>query len=110
MRSPAKKNEYPLSMRLPEQDIAIIDRAADLRGSSRTEFVREAAVRAAEAVIMENTLLRMSPQGFDRFMTLIPAPATAFPAWAKLLNRKHPGETGANRLGDRKWALLILNL
>jgi hypothetical protein len=31
-------------MRLPESDIAIIDRAANLRGRSRTDFVREAAV------------------------------------------------------------------
>ena len=97
MRSPAKKKEYPLSMRLPEQDIAIIDRAADLRGSSRTEFVREAAVRAAEAVIMENTLLRMSPQGFDRFITLIAAPAKAVPAMVKLLKRKSPWETAGKR-------------
>jgi uncharacterized protein (DUF1778 family) len=97
MRSPAKKNEYPLSMRLPEQDIAIIDRAADLRGSSRTEFVREAAVRAAEAVIMENTLLRMSPEGFGSFMTLIAAPAKAVPAMVKLLKRKSPWETVGKR-------------
>ncbi|OYV41922.1 MAG: hypothetical protein B7Z75_14715 [Acidocella sp. 20-57-95] len=45
----AKRKDHPLSMRLPEGDIAIIDRAADLRGRSRTDFVREAAVRAAEA-------------------------------------------------------------
>ena len=42
-------------MRLPEADIAIIDRAATLRGRSRTDFVREAAVRAAEDVLMETT-------------------------------------------------------
>lgn len=40
------RKEHPLSMRLPEADIAIIDRAANLRGRSRTDFVREAAVRA----------------------------------------------------------------
>ena len=44
----AKRKEHPLSMRLPEADIAIIDRAASLRGRSRTDFVREAAVRAAQ--------------------------------------------------------------
>jgi len=87
----------PIFIELPEQDIAIIDRAADLRGSSRTEFVREAAVRAAEAVIMENTLLRMSPQGFDRFITLIAAPAKAVPAMVKLLKRKSPWETAGKR-------------
>ena len=48
-----KRKEHPLSMRLPETDIAIIDRAASLRGRSRTDFVREAAVRAAEDVLME---------------------------------------------------------
>jgi uncharacterized protein (DUF1778 family) len=97
MRSPAKKKEYPLSMRLPEQDIAIIDRAADLRGHSRTEFVREAAVRAAEAVLMENTLLRMSPQGFDRFVTIISAPAKPVPAMVKLFKRKSPWEMRGKR-------------
>jgi len=80
-------------MRLPAQDIAIIDRAADLRGSSRTEFVREAAIRAAEAVLMENTLMRMSPQGFDRFITTISAPAKPVPAMVKLFKRKSAWET-----------------
>jgi hypothetical protein len=47
MRSRAKKKEHSLSMRLSEQDIAVIDRVADLRDNSRAEFVREAAVRAA---------------------------------------------------------------
>jgi uncharacterized protein (DUF1778 family) len=97
MRSPAKKNEYPISMRLPEQDIAIIDRAANLRGNSRTEFVREAAVRAAEAILMENTLLRMSPEGFDHFMTVISAPAKPVPAMVKIFKRKSPWETRGKR-------------
>jgi uncharacterized protein (DUF1778 family) len=42
MTATAKRKDHPLSMRLPEGDIAIIDRAADLRGRSRTDFVREA--------------------------------------------------------------------
>ncbi len=67
MTSPAKRKEHPLSMRLPQADIAVIDRAASLRGRSRTDFVRDAAVRAAEEVVMESTLLRMSPQGFKAF-------------------------------------------
>src|ERR1043166_2786638 len=55
-----KRKEHPLSMRLPEADIAIIDRAASLRGRSRTDFVREAAVRAAEDVLREWAPIRMS--------------------------------------------------
>jgi uncharacterized protein (DUF1778 family) len=48
----AKRLDYPLSMRLPEADIAVSDRAARLRGRSRTDFVRDAAVRGAEDVLM----------------------------------------------------------
>jgi uncharacterized protein (DUF1778 family) len=54
---------------------------------SRTEFVREAAVRAAEAVIIQNSLPRMSPQG-SNFLALIVAPTEPVPAMVELLNRR----------------------
>jgi uncharacterized protein (DUF1778 family) len=38
----AKEKDHTLSMQLPKFDIAPIDRAANLRGRSRTDFVREA--------------------------------------------------------------------
>jgi len=66
MATNTERKEPPISMRLPEADIAIIDRAASLRGRSRTDFVRDAVVRAAEDVLMENRLIRMSPEGFPR--------------------------------------------
>jgi uncharacterized protein (DUF1778 family) len=97
MPSNSKKKEYPLSMRLPELDIAIIDRAADLRGRSRTDFVRDAAVRAAEAVLMENTLLRMSPEGFKHFVEVVSASPKPVAALVKLFKRKSPWETRDKR-------------
>ena len=87
-----KKKQYPLSMRLPEADIAIIDRAARKRGRSRTDFVREAAVRAAEEAVMENTIIRMSPEGFKEFMDIISAPPTPVPEMVKVFKRKAPWE------------------
>jgi uncharacterized protein (DUF1778 family) len=91
---PAGPKEHPLSMRLPEADIAIIDRAAGLRGRSRTDFVREAAVRAAEEVLMERTLIRMSPEGFAAFRAAIEAPAAPVPEMVELLRRPAPWEPG----------------
>ena len=87
-----KRKEYPLSMRLPEGDIAIIDRAADLRGRSRTDFMREAAVRAAEEVLMESMLLRMSPDGFAAFVQAVSAPAAPVPEMVASLRRTAPWE------------------
>jgi uncharacterized protein (DUF1778 family) len=88
-----KRKDYPLSMRLPEADIAMIDRAASLRGRSRTDFVRNAAVEAAEAALMETMFIRMSPEGFDAFMAAINAPATPVPEMVEVLKRRPPWET-----------------
>jgi uncharacterized protein (DUF1778 family) len=98
MTGMSRRREYPLSMRLPEGDIAIIDRAADLRGRSRTDFVRDAAVRAAEEVLMESTLLRMSPEGFEAFIQAVSAPAAPVPEMVASLRHKAPWEkTDASR-------------
>jgi uncharacterized protein (DUF1778 family) len=96
-RSPERK-EHPLSMRLPEADIAMIDRAAILRGRSRTDFVRDAAVRAAEDVLMESAPIRMSPAGFKAFVAALSAPAAPVPEMVELFRRKAPWETGGSKV------------
>lgn len=90
----ADRKEHPISMRLPDADIAMIDRAANLRGRSRTDFVREAAVRAAEDVLMENRLIRMSPDGFAHFMAAISGPAAPVPEMIEVVKRPAPWEPG----------------
>jgi len=90
MAHTAARKEHPLSMRLPASDIAIIDRAASLRGRSRTDFIREAAVRAAEDTIVETTLIRMSPAGFEAFIEAISAPPAPVPELVELLKRPAP--------------------
>ena len=94
MATNADRKEHPISMRLPEADIAMIDRAAGLRGRSRTDFVREAAVRAAEDVVMEARLIRMSPDGFADFVAAVSGPATPVPEMVELATRPAPWEPG----------------
>lgn len=94
MATNAERKGHPISMRLPEADIAMIDRAAGLRGRSRTDFVREAAVRAAEDVLMENRLIRMSPEGFAEFMAVLSGPEAPVPEIVELAKRPAPWEQG----------------
>ena len=94
MAATAERKEHPISMRLPEADVAIIDRAAGLRGRSRTDFVRDAAVRAAEEVIMEQGLIRMSSAGFADFLNVLARPAMPVPEMVKLVKRPAPWEFG----------------
>jgi uncharacterized protein (DUF1778 family) len=84
-RRAIKRKEHSLSVRLTDADIAIIDRAAGVRSRSRTAFVREAAVRAAEEVLMETTLVRMTPSSFNAFVR-----ALAEPEMVELLKRPTP--------------------
>lgn len=98
MARAVKRKDHPLSMRLPETDIAIIDRAATLRGRSRTDFVREAAVRAAEDVLMETAPIRMSPAGFKAFVDALSQPARPVPEMVELLKRKAPWEAGGAKV------------
>lgn len=93
VRSTMKRKEHPLSMRLPAADIAIIDRAAGMRGRSRTDFVREAAVRAAEDVLMESTLVRMDSAGFTAFLKTLAAPAGPVSGMVEVLRRTPPWKT-----------------
>jgi uncharacterized protein (DUF1778 family) len=92
---PAARKNHPISMRLPEADVAIIDRAAGLRGRSRTDFVREAALRAAEEALMSNDPIRMSPGGFAEFMRVLSEPAKPSARMVELLRRPAPWEAGA---------------
>lgn len=94
MAAKFERKEYPISMRLPEADVAMIDRAASLHGRSRTDFVRDAAVRAAEDVLMDSRLIRMSPGGFAEFMEVLSAPAAPVPDIVELAKWLAPWEAG----------------
>jgi uncharacterized protein (DUF1778 family) len=92
MSTPVRK-DHPLSMRLPEADIALIDRAARMRGRSRTDFVRDAAVQAAEEVVLDNTLIRMSPEAFAAFEEAISREGQPVPELVELF-RKTAADAG----------------
>ena len=77
-------------MRLPPGDVAIIDRAASLRGRSRTDFIRDAAVHAAEAVLLERALVRMTPAGFRGFLQSLSRPARPVAQLVEVLKRPAP--------------------
>jgi uncharacterized protein (DUF1778 family) len=96
MTRPATRKDHPLSMRLPEADIALIDRAAQLRGHSRTQFMRDSAVRAAEEAVMDSLSVRLSPSDFEAFVAMLARPVEHVPAMAELLRRPAPWETTGN--------------
>lgn len=93
MASPTPRKETPVSMRFRNDDLSIIDRGAELLGLSRTEFMRRAALHEAQTAILNETVIRLSPEAHDAFMRVISAPAAAPPPKAaERLRRTAPWE------------------
>jgi uncharacterized protein (DUF1778 family) len=58
-----------LNIRIKAEDRCLIDRAAQLLGKNRTDFVLDAARRAAEDALLDSTMLVVSPEALDEFWT-----------------------------------------
>lgn len=73
------RKETPVSMRFRDDDLSIIDRGAELLGLSRTEFMRRAALNEAQIAIVNETVIRVSPEAYDAFIEAISAPTAPLP-------------------------------
>jgi uncharacterized protein (DUF1778 family) len=63
-----------LNLRIREEERGLIDRAAALTGKTRTDFVLDAARRAAMDALSERTLFRVDAETYDRFLAALDAP------------------------------------
>ena len=93
MADPARKRDVAVSMRLRDDDLDIIDRGAEASGLSRTEFMRQAAIDKAQMAILNETVIRLSPEGWEHFLSVIEAPVSPMPPkMRERLSRKAPWE------------------
>jgi uncharacterized protein (DUF1778 family) len=81
-----------ISMRMNDDDRTLIDQAAVLSGKSRSEFMLDAARRAASEAILDRTLFRMKPTDFTRFTELLDAPPQPNAKLRRLMQAKAPWE------------------
>jgi uncharacterized protein (DUF1778 family) len=63
-----------LNLRIKPELRSLIDRAAELAGKNRTDFVLEAARRAAEDALLDRTLFTVSPEAYAEFIKRLDAP------------------------------------
>jgi uncharacterized protein (DUF1778 family) len=63
-----------LNIRIKPQVRELIDRAAELAGKNRTDFVLDAARRAAEDTLLDRTVFAVSPKAYREFLARLDAP------------------------------------
>lgn len=79
MNEVIRKRDTGVSMRLREDDLDLIDRGAALNGLSRTEFMRRAALHEAQIAILNEVLIKVSPDAFEQFSAAIDEPVAPVP-------------------------------
>ena len=75
MRAEQEKTKRDtLNIRIKPELRGLIDRAAELLGKNRTDFVLDAARHAAEGALLDRTVFMMNPKAYAEFVARLDAP------------------------------------
>jgi uncharacterized protein (DUF1778 family) len=69
-----KAKRDTLNIRIKPELRGLIDRAADLAGKNRTDFVLDAARHAAEDTLLDRTVFVVNPKAYGEFLARLDAP------------------------------------
>lgn len=79
-----------VNLRVREDTRALIDKAASIQGRSRTDFMIEAARRAAEDAILDQRIITVSRESYDHFLAILERPPEVSEELVKLMRTKAP--------------------
>ena len=63
-----------LNLRIKPEERGLIDRAAQSLGKNRTDFILDAARRAAEDTLLDRAMVSVSPDAYAEFVKRLDAP------------------------------------
>jgi len=69
----AQTTRESLNIRIKPELRGLIDRAAEMLGKTRTDFVLEASRKAAEDALLDQTLLTISDESYRAFLVRLDA-------------------------------------
>ena len=71
--TPEVKRET-LNIRIKPEERNLIDRAVKTRGKNRTDFILDAARRAAEDALVDQVIISLSPEAYSEFLARLDMP------------------------------------
>lgn len=87
MANPTALRETNINLRAQAADKALIDRAAELLGQSRSSFMLEASVQRAQTVLADQTRFVLDEPRLEAFLDVLDAPLPDPEAVRRLLAR-----------------------
>ena len=88
--SVSQNRDVTINIRAKPNQRALIDRAAQLQGKSRSEFMLESAYQKAQDVLLDRCFFGLDEIKFKQFLALLDAPPTLNPKLNALLKTKSP--------------------
>jgi uncharacterized protein (DUF1778 family) len=79
----------PVNLRVRTDIRTLIDTAARIQGKTRSDFMIDAARRAAEETLLDQTLLRVDQETYDQFVAILDQPPGG-PGFERLMRAPKP--------------------
>ncbi|MBX5128502.1 DUF1778 domain-containing protein [Rhizobium lentis] len=89
-RNKSPDASVPLNMRIKPATRNLIDRAAELLGKTRTDFMLEASERRAEEVLLDRAIVTVSPEIYAEYLARLDAPAKPNERLKRTMSTKAP--------------------
>ena len=81
-----------INLRASEEQKALIDRAAECLGKSRTEFILDTMREASENVLLDQRMFWLDDEAFAAFQAILDAPPEPTEELRRILNTPPPWE------------------
>lgn len=92
MSTPQPEKSPALNIRIKAPQRALIARAATRANKTISDFVRDAAIQEAEAILLDVTRIELDPAAWAQFTAALDAPPADNPRLRDLMARKAPWE------------------
>jgi uncharacterized protein (DUF1778 family) len=89
-KTPTLPKESRLSIRASETEKSILARAAQARHMNTSQFVLQASLDAAHAILVDQTEFRLPAEQWEAFCERLDAPARTIPALDRLFREEEP--------------------
>ena len=84
------RKRLSLNLRIRPEERALIDRAAKALGKNRTDFMLDAARRAAQEALLDRTIFTVSPKVYAEFLARLDVPPQPNERLRKTLRARAP--------------------
>lgn len=91
-REANSRRDAVINVRLTTKLRDLIDRAADVVGKTRSDFILESARKHAVDVLLDQRLFSLEPKQYEEFLRVLDEPAEENPRLKQLLASKSPWE------------------